>query len=82
MTMIVQSSPAMAYCPPVGCVWVVVVEEPLVVVEPLLSPGAAGCVMVVFVVDVVDHGCHAKSAMRIATITTSVMPTAAPPPPP
>lgn len=78
MTIIAQSSPAISYgCPPPSLPFVVVVL--LFVEEPFeLLPG---CVIVVLcVVDelVVDHGCHAKSAMRTATITISVMPIAAP----
>ena len=74
MTIIVQSNPAIGYgwLPPLPLV-VVVVLDPFVP-EP-------GCVIVVLrVVDelVVDHGCHAKSAIRTATITMSVIPIAAP----
>ena len=75
--MMVQSKPAMRYgCPgllPPPLVVVVVDDEPLV-----LSAGAVIVVFLVVDVLVLDHGCHANSAMSTATMTINVMPIAAP----
>ena len=77
--MIAQSSPAIGYgCPPPFPPFVVVV---LFVVDEEPFESLLGCVMVVLCVVellVVDQGCHAKSAIRTATITINVMPIAAP----
>jgi hypothetical protein len=48
------------------------VVEWVVVVPPVLF---------VVLVEEIDHGCHTKTAMRIAIKTTTTMPTAAAPPP-
>ncbi len=78
MTIMAQSSPAIRYgCPPLLVVVVlfVVDDEPF---APELLPGCVIVVLWVVELLVADHGCHAKSAMRTATITISVMPIAAP----
>ena len=68
MTIMVHRSPAIDYCPPP-----VVVDECVVVLLPEF--------VVLFVAELLDHGCQTKIAIKMAITTTITMPSAAAPPP-